>query len=169
MRIQRGVSLEGIRTTDNYQLPPFTGLLVVLMQPTQVIVCTCSKVAAEVTNNSSETKYRPALCQHLPGYNVGHNCNSCLLHLVRMAHLTCNNWTVTCRLRILVAQVQSHRGPSKIHGAQTSTGDGTNFSPDTSVSFHYLQFHQYSRLQYHVTLPYPELMLLSFSVLSAWD
>jgi len=69
----------------------------------------------------------------------------------------------------MVAQVQSHRGLSKIHGAQTKTGDGTNFSPDTSVSLHYIKFHQYIRLQYHVTVSYPELMLLSFSALSACD
>jgi hypothetical protein len=32
---------------------------------------------------------------------------------------------------------------------------------------HYLQYHQYNRLQYHVTMSYPQLMLLSFSAHSA--
>jgi len=34
---------------------------------------------------------------------------------------------------------------------------------------HYLQFHQYSRLQYYVTMSYPQLLPLSFSAHSACD
>ena len=34
---------------------------------------------------------------------------------------------------------------------------------------HYLQFHQYNRLQYHITMSYPQLILLPFRAHSACD